>query len=306
MKTQHNPIFYLFPLLTTFFWGTTFNVSVIAVQHFSPSMTAAIRFIIAGVVLLPILIYQGKVYGIFKQNWRVHILMALTGVVGFNLFFFMGMRYTTPLNGALIMATNPLVTAFISSLFTKEVIDAKHKIGTTISFIGVIVLLLSGSGKLGHINIGNFFILGSCVSLALYGVLGKRYQKNSTPIITTGITTLIGAIVLCVIAFSMEPLPSVTGIPLPVGLSLLFMGAFGSALAYVFWNYSFKHIGVANTSLFFHFVPVFTVLVSFLFHQTITILQIAAGVIVMLGVLIATGAIRMPSKKAISLSKPIN
>ncbi|MBX9733118.1 MAG: EamA family transporter, partial [Chitinophagaceae bacterium] len=52
------------------------------------------------------------------------------------------------------------------------------------------------------------------------------------------------------------------------------------------------HIGVANTSLFFHFVPVFTVLVSFLFHQRVTVFQLAAGAVVMFGVLVATGAIR--------------
>lgn len=292
--TKTKSIVYLLPLLTTFFWGTTFNVSVIAVHSLSPAITAALRFIIASVALLPILIFHRKtIGGIFKQNWHVHILMALTGVVAFNTFFFIGMRHTVPLNGALIMATNPLVTAVISAILAKEVVDRKHKIGTSISFIGVIILLLTGSGKLGQVNIGDFYIVGSCISLALYGVIGKKYQKNSTPIITTGITTLIGAVILAIIAFSQQSFPVLSELPLSVILSLLFMGAFGSALAYVFWNYSFKYIGVANTSLFFHFVPVFTVLVSFLFHQTINLYQLGAGVIVMFGVLIATGHIRL-------------
>ncbi|MBY0378597.1 MAG: DMT family transporter, partial [Gammaproteobacteria bacterium] len=230
MTKNRSCFVYLFPLMTTFFWGATFNISVIAVHYFSPMTTAALRFIIAAIVLFPILVFHGKkLYGIFKQNWLVHIIMALTGVVGFNALFFIGMQYTLPLNGALIMATNPLVAALISAIITKEVIDRKHKIGTTISFIGVLILLFNGSGKLGHINIGDLYIMGACISLALYGVIGKKYQKNSTPILTTGITTMIGVIILCAIAFGKEPFPAVTMMPTSVMLSLLFMGAFGSA-----------------------------------------------------------------------------
>ena len=294
MTNNHSPLIYLFPLLTTLFWGITFNVSVIAVSYFSPLMTAAFRFLIAGVIFLPILLWQGKpIIAIIKQNWRVHLAMALTGVVGFNLFFFMGMKHTTPLNGALIMATTPLVAALISRIFIKENLDTAHKIGTIISFVGILILLLAGSRKLGHINQGDLYMMGSCISLAFYGVIGKKYQKNSTPIVTAGVTTIIGALIFGAIAFSSETFPQISSAPVSALLSLLFMGVFGSVLAYIFWNYSFKHIGVANTTLFFHFVPVFTVLVSLLFHQTVTLIQLGAGVIVMLGVLVATKVIKL-------------
>lgn len=298
MNRKPKAVLYLFPLFTTFFWGATFNLAAIAVQYFTPQMAAALRFIIASLVFLPVIFHNRKdLKTILKKNWHLHAAMALTGVAGYNALFFLGMKHTTPLNGALIMATNPLVSSLISAFLTGETMDKKHQLGSIISFFGVLALLLSGSGKLGHLNIGDFYIAIACIFLAFYGVIGKRCEANSSPVMTTAITTVMGAILLCILAFATEGLPSLNHIPTPVLLSLLYLGALGTAFAYVLWNYSIKHLGVTRSALFFNFVPVFTVLFSLLFHQHVNGLQLIAGAVVMLGVLIATGGLSILLRK---------
>ena len=285
---------YLELTASAMFWGLTFNAAHLTVDYLPPMTTAALRFGIAGVLMALILLtVQSGWVGPLRRNILPFMAMAVVGVVGFNTFFFFGMQYTSPTNGALIMATNPLVTALIARVFLKEPISANHKVGTTISFIGVAALIMFGtSGGLARANIGDLLVIGGNVSMALYGIFNKRWVKDSTPLVTTGITTIMGAAILFAFAGFLEPGAMTLDLSATVWAALLFMGACGSVLAYIFWNRGIRAIGVADTSLFFHLVPVFAVLGSFAFGQTVTLAQILAGIVVITGVMISSGTLK--------------
>lgn len=286
----------IYPLLTlsAFFWGATFNFAKYSVHYLSAPASAALRFTLAAVLTAVILIPQAsKVVSVVKQNAGAFTVLALLGVFGFNTFFFLGMRFTSPTNGSLIQATNPLVTALVAGVFYKEKISGNHKVGTTISFCGVAALILLGSvQRLQAPNIGDICCLVANICFAFYAVLQKRHVKNSTPLITTGMTNIIGFVPLWVVAVAVAPRPTpsvLAHLPWQVYGALVFMGALGSVLAYVFWNQGIVRLGVADTAVFFHLVPVFTVLVSFVLGQQVTWLQVVAGLVVMSGVVISSG-----------------
>jgi len=288
---------YVLLTLSAFFWGATFNFAKYSVHYLSPPSTAAIRFTIAAGLMILVLGFQGRSsWAILRRNWRPILAMAAFGVVGFNTFFFLSMRFTSPTNGSLIQATNPLVTALIAGLFYQEPISRGHKIGTTISFLGVATLLLAGTGhRLTAPNIGDVFMIVACTCFAFYAIFGRRYLKGSTPTVTTGLTTIIGALPLWLVALAVVPRPTpslLARVPAVVYLAILFMGVLGSVVAYIFWNYGISQIGVADTAVFFHLVPVFTVLVSFVLGQSVTLVQILAGIVVMGGVAISSGTVR--------------
>jgi drug/metabolite transporter (DMT)-like permease len=289
----------VYPLLTlsACFWGLTFNFADYTVGHLTPPASAALRFTLAAALISLILAPQlRKVIAVAKRNLGIFALISMFGVFGFNTFFFLGVQFTSPTNGALIQATNPLVTALVAAVLFKEKISGNHKLGTGISFIGVAALVLLGSAQgLAAPNLGDICFLIANICFAFYAVLQKRYVKDSTPIITTGVTTVIGFVPLWIVAASVAPRPTpdvLAGLPWQVYAALLFMGALGSVLAFVFWNRGIRVIGVADTAIFFHLVPVFTVLGSFLLGQEVTWFQVVAGLVVMSGVLIATGSHR--------------
>ncbi|PTW62029.1 drug/metabolite transporter (DMT)-like permease [Breoghania corrubedonensis] len=276
------------------FWGLTFNAAHLTVSSLPPLTTAAMRFGIAAVLMAVLLLFMQKGWtATLARNFWAFLGMAIAGVVGFNAFFFFGMQFTSPTNGALIMATNPLVTALIARIFLGEPISRNHKVGTTISFIGVAALIMFGSrGGMTEANVGDLLIIGGNVSMALYGIINKRWVKQSTPLTTTGITTIMGGLILLVLAVWREPGAMTLQLSWEIWAALIFMGACGSVLAYIFWNRGFHAIGVADTALFFHLVPVFAVLGSFAFGQEVTVEQIIAGVVVITGVMISSGALK--------------
>lgn len=290
---MNKKVIYLMLTLSALFWGATFNLVEYTVRYLSPPAGGALRYSIAAVLMVVVLAFRGRAtLDILRRNWRPLLVMTLIGVVVFNVLLFFGLRYTSPTNGALIQATNPLITALIAGVCYGERISRGHKIGTLVSFTGVAVLILSGSiQRLEAPNLGDLLCIGATTCLALYSILGGRYLKGSTPIVTTGITTVMGCAGLWAVASQVAPKPTpsvLAGLPAGVWWALAFVGVLATVLAYIFWNYGVSHIGIADTAVFFHLVPVFTVLASFVLGQPVTLLQIGAGIVVTLGVFVSS------------------
>lgn len=117
---------------------------------------------------------------------------------------------------------------------------------------------------------------------------------GALPHISLTITMVIGAISLIVVSlFTSKPV-SLSNIPIGVWGAIAFMAFFTSVLDYLWWNQGIKEIGAGKTSLFFNLVPVVTMIISFAVGTPIKVFQVIGAVLVILGVLTASGVIRIP------------
>ena len=113
------------------------------------------------------------------------------------------MKHTEAMNGALIMATNPLVTTLLASFILREKIIKRQGIGMLLALLGVVFVLTQGSFTILQnlsFSKGDFYILLGNICWALYGVLGRKLIKTSSPIQTTTYTMTIGAIAFMIIS----------------------------------------------------------------------------------------------------------
>jgi drug/metabolite transporter (DMT)-like permease len=288
------------------FTGATFNLAKYAVQYFSPASAAAWRFGIAALVMALILGLQKQIkVETIKIHWKMYILLGIIGIFGFNAFFFLGMQYTSPLNGALIMGTNPLVTALFAYFILKNPITKQQMLGISFALVGVILVLTQGSLEIIQtlsISKGDLLILAGNLCWTLYGVLGRKYLNGSSSMETTTYTMIIGSLCLVILtAFSpsTQPLSHVTW---SAWGAILFMALFTSVLGYLWWNKGMATIGASNTSLFFNLVPVVTMILSILTGALITLPQVIGTCLVILGVLTASGFLRLRKKQKVSTS----
>ena len=285
----------LIVILSTFFWGTNFNAGSIVVSSVSPLTAASERFIIATLAIFVFMIIKDKGnINAFKLNWKPLILLGLCGITGFNLAFFIGLQTTSALNGALIMATSPVTTILISSIIEKHRVSLPQTVGMLISLIGVILVISHGDInnilKL-HFTRGDLIILLGNLAWATYTVGCRRFISDSTPLQTTAFTMLFGTIGIVVFSFYQSDLiKEIEEISTYNQIILIYMGLVGSVLAYLFWNVGIKELGAANTSLFFNFVPVFTLLLAFITGTIPNLLQLAGALLVISGVIYATGS----------------
>ncbi|MDU2241544.1 MAG: DMT family transporter, partial [Paenibacillus sp.] len=127
---------YLMLLGFAIFTGATFNLAKYTVGYFSPSSAAAWRFGLAAVVMLIILIFtEGIKKSQLQKNAVSYVVLGVVGIFGFNALFFVGLKYTSPVNGALIMGLNPLLTTIIARFILKYKITKKQAVGIFYAFI---------------------------------------------------------------------------------------------------------------------------------------------------------------------------
>jgi drug/metabolite transporter (DMT)-like permease len=288
------------------FTGATFNLAKYAVQYFSPASAAAWRFGIAALVMVLILGLQKQIKSkTIKVHWKMYILLGIIGIFGFNAFFFSGMQYTSPLNGALIMGTNPLVTAIFAYFILKNPITKQQMLGISFALVGVILVLTQGSLEIIQtlsISKGDLLILAGNLCWALYGVLGRKYLNGSSSMETTTYTMIVGSLCLLILgAFSPSP-QLLSHATWSAWGAILFMALFTSVLGYLWWNKGMATIGASNTSLFFNLVPVVTMILSILTGALITLPQVIGTCLVIVGVLTASGFLSLRKKQKVSAS----
>ncbi|KFK96235.1 MULTISPECIES: DMT family transporter [unclassified Serratia (in: enterobacteria)] len=295
---MNKPLVLLCVVLSTFFWGSNFNVAALIVNHVSPMMAATERFVIASIMILAVLFLREKNnWAALKRNYLAFILLGLCGITGFNLAFFIGLQTTTPINGALIMATSPITTALLFTLCERQRLSVMQCVGMLISLLGVLLVISKGSiGNLLNMqfNQGDIIIFLGNIAWAAYTVGCRKYSVGATPLQITSFTMLFGTLGIVMFAYYTEgTFGSLYNISVFNHVALIYMGIAGSVLAYLFWNVGVKNLGAANTAVFFNLVPVFTMILAILNNILPTSLQISGAVLVITGVICATQSYKL-------------
>lgn len=280
---------YVRVMVATLFWGANFVLAGVVLQDVPPLWAAALRFLLGAAMMLSFTLWRGgDLLSPARASALTFIGVASIGIVGFNLLFFVAMQSTSPANGALLMATNPLVTTLIAYLVLTERPTARQWLALPLAFVGVIVVI--SAGDLRHLTTlsfarGDIFMLGANLAWAFYNVLSRRYLPAGSALINTTLLMSAGAVMLLLAAlFSGEHL-TLPGVHASVALALMATG--GTVLAYLFWMTGIARLGAGRTALFLNLVPVFAMLTAGLLGITPTHAQIIGGLIVISSVSIA-------------------
>lgn len=249
---------YMMATMAAVFWGANFNLAKPVVAEMGPYVAGASRYILAAVIML--MLTQIRKENIPLRYLRTYLTLGIVGVFGFNLFFFLGMETTSAINGALIMALNPLLTAILAYLIMNDRPSKRQMIAFPIGVAGVVIVVL-GAGAHLKISIGDLYIFVANVSWAIYNVLVRKIMPKDVSGIanTAGIMT-VGAMALSLVAIMHGDsfvLPSAT-----TGASLIMMAVGGGVLAYLFWNASIAKLGSSKAAIFMNLVPVTSMVIA--------------------------------------------
>ena len=115
-----------------------------------------------------------------KKDLPYMAMLALFGVAINQLLFLKGLSITKPINGAIIMTSNPIIVIIIAALFLKERISFQKMAGILIGAAGALIMLLYGKNfSFGSDTIyGDMLILINSFSWALFVVLVKPLMKK--------------------------------------------------------------------------------------------------------------------------------
>ncbi len=263
-------------LMTAFLWGGTFIAGRIVAQKAGPFSAAFLRFVFASAVLMMLSHrLEGKLPLLNRHQVVPIVLLGLTGILAYNVLFFLGLQSIHAGRAALIVATNPIVIALLSAYFFKERLYPTSFMGILLSIIGAIVVITDG--HVTHLfqqapGWGEVCIFGCVLCWAIFSLIGKSLLASLSPLVTITYASVVGTAGLAVPALMEGLLRQLPVYSVRDWACLVYLGLFGTAIGFVWYYDGIRKIGPAAASQFINFVPISAVLLSyFILAEPITI-----------------------------------
>jgi len=271
-------------MILAFIWGSSFILMKIGMKSFSSNQAAALRILMASLVLLPIAIKQIK-----KLQIKDLKSLLVVGFIGSFFPAFMFMKAETRIDSSIAGMLNsltPVFTLSIGLLF--------HRM--EFRWLQVAGLLLGLAGAAGLILAGDGFRLGTMNSYALYIVLATCFYaisinqiKSKLPHLTgvqvTSFSFLfIGPVALIyLLTTHIAPVLASPGWPFHL-LALAALGIVGSAVAMLMMNSLIRHSSAVGASSVTYIIPVFAIMWGMLYGEKVTLLHLVCMTFILAGV----------------------
>jgi drug/metabolite transporter (DMT)-like permease len=280
-------------VLTMALWGGTFIAGRMLAGVVEPASAAFLRFFIASLAMLIVTRgLEGKLPLPRPGLWLPLILLGLTGVFAYNVFFFHGLQHISAGRASLIVAGTPLVITLFAAAFLRERLTPLKTCGVLLSLAGAIMVISNGhpgSLLVGGFGRGEQALVGCVLSWSAYSLIGRSVLRSLPPLAAVCYSSIIGTIFLAFPAAGeglfFGDLPKIS--PLAWS-SLVYLGLGGTALGFSLYYKGIRKIGASRAGIFINLVPVFALLLSWLIlGESIKPSVLAGGCMVLTGVALA-------------------
>jgi drug/metabolite transporter (DMT)-like permease len=272
-------------------WALNFIVVKSAVAVLPPVGFTFLRFAIASTTLLILLRWREGSIGLPRRDL---IAIGALGVLGFGIYQMLwttGLKQIAAGDSALIIASTPVLVAFLAVLARSDVLTPAKLVGGMVSFVGVAAVIASGEGlNLGGSLAGEAITLLAAICWAIYTAFGAPFLRRHSPLRTTTWATVAGTIVLAPIAATQ--LATVDGTQLTAGViaAVLYSGFLAAGVANVIVLNGVRVVGPTRTAAYQFLVPALAVVLAFVFlAEPIRPGQVLGGLVIVAGVLITRG-----------------
>ena len=288
MKNR-NYIVHLAGIVAMVFWGMSFVWSTQVYENLNPTATIFLRLVVATIFFTAILFTFRLNEKVNKKHLKLFALAAMFEPFLYFIFEGYGLKNSSPVIGAGIIAMIPLVTPIAARIFLKERLTTMNVVGFIISFVGVIVLLLNKDLEFTASPKGILFLCGAVLVAVGYSIALIRLTKLYKPLTITWMQNIIGMIYFIPMVFIMERFePSnfanVSGYIVP----LVCLGVFCSAGAYALWAFTFSKLGASRANVYSNLIPVFTAIFSYLLAiEEMTAFKIIGIAVVVIGLVLS-------------------
>ncbi len=184
-----------------------------------------------------------------------------------------------------IVSLVPVITGFLAPLTLKEAPERGTWIGLALCIPGIALISFGEGGGL-TLSIGVAWGILSSLSGTTTILLQKSLLKTYSGYTVSAWTMWTGT--LFMFFFFPGLRTSIEQASLSSTLSILYLGIFPGAIAYITFALAMKHLSAARTSRFLFFIPILSLIIAFIWLREIpSILAIVGGGITLLGVILS-------------------
>lgn len=254
-------ISYLMLAFVVFFWGLSFVLLKLGLEGISPLNLAFLRFLIALPFFIGFAYLQDR--SIFDRSifldWKMLIILGLTGVTLYHTFQNIGLQFTTASNSSLIISANPVFIALLAHFYLKEKMTWKRVLGIILAVFGIFLIIGPLKFALNPLGVfGDLLSLGAGLSWAFNSVFSKKMLAKYGAKRITMFSMIIGTLFLFTILLASEK----PALPTSIWLwcLLLILSLVSSGLAYFLWYKALEEVPATKAGVSLFFIPVVSIL----------------------------------------------
>ena len=211
--------------------ATAFKVALSYLTHFEMLLVASFTSLAIFAVVLTVQRRWGAVKALPRRTWGYFALLGLLNPVAYYLVLFKSYDLLPAQVAQPVNYFWPIFLLVLLALFAKQRIPAKKYVGMFIS-LGGLVLISTGGGQMGNLEIspfGLFLGLMSAVLWATYWMVNNKNSHKADATIACFMSFLFGSVYLAIgalfVGVNLHTLPGI--------LSGMYVGAFEMGIPFI-------------------------------------------------------------------------
>jgi drug/metabolite transporter (DMT)-like permease len=272
-------------------WGTTWIAIKYTLEGIPPFLGAMFRFVVAVMFLYLYARMKGLPLKVEKQYFKyIFISAILLYLFDYGLIYW-GEQYLYAGVTAVFFATFPLFTGLVSNfVYKNESFEWSKFVGLVLAFGGITLIFydqLLVTEFSGLVFWASAAIILSALSAAFSLVMVKKYLSEVPTVALTLHQMLWGVFILGIIGLLGGEAANIH-LTTRVVLSVFYLGAIGSALAFVLFYSLLKEMSAITLSSIIYVTPLVAIFVGWiLLNETITLRIIAGTFIIFSGIAVS-------------------
>jgi drug/metabolite transporter (DMT)-like permease len=275
-------------------WGSTYLAIRFAIETLPPFLMAAMRFLIAGVILFAWARFHGERVSSSIGQWgRALIIGALLLLCG-NGGVTWAEKFVASGLAALLIASEPLWVVILNWALTHKRPNGKVILGVLIGLAGVTLLVSDGfsGNKSGSMSlVGALVVILSSVAWASGSVYSSRHPIQATTSMASGMQMLSGGSLLLLAAliagdFQRLSFEKASWVSLA---AFGYLAIFGSLVAFTAYSWLLRNVTPAQAATYAYVNPVVAVLLGWLLaSEPLTLRMVLAAAVIVVSVVLIT------------------
>ncbi|WP_431688602.1 DMT family transporter [Hahella sp. NBU794] len=271
-------------------WGASFLFMRIAAPEFGPVAMVQLRITIAALCLTPIMLIKYRHQVRWAHVPHYIFLGVSNSALPFVLLGFATLHvsagFTSILNAAV-----PLWSAIIAALWLGDWLNRWQTVGLLIGFLGVSILIVSkGEFSLSGPTLAIMAALTATLSYGFSANYTKRFMTGVQPMVLAAASQIAAALALAPFTWSYMPQGDIS---MAAWTSVIVMGVFSTALAYIIFYGLLSRIGPTKTVTVTYLIPVFAMFWGYvILDEPVTIYMLSGCLVVFAGTALTNSLIK--------------
>ena len=250
-------------------------LSIVAMSYVGALHTYMYSLVIAFFFYMAIMYKRDRFKELKNRDAYKDLLLTTFWITFIFTLIFIGMRYTTAGNMAVIVFLQVLFSYLYFNVFGKEKMETIHLIGALVMGVGALVILFPENFVF---NKGDWLILISAAAAPVVNLYQKRAREYCSAETILGFRTVVGFPFVALMAYLLEPAVSYENFM--SALPYMFLIAVGIYVAAkIMWIEALNRLSITKLSAMLALMPAFTLIFAYLYLDEVPELRQMMGII---------------------------